>query len=167
MKRYVALILCVMSAFMCCSCSRVDEAQSFDVLCELLVFAKGEVGTDECLYSSTAEEGEVGYFPEELKNTFFGEKRAEECFPCIEECAVFVSARQIEELAVFKCYSRSDTDSVAAMCLERADSLKVALNSIGIKDTSQKAHVEIHGKYVLYSFMDRSEAISEYFSGLI
>ncbi len=167
MKRYVALILCIMSVFACCSCSDRHEAQCFDVLCELLVFAKGEVGTDECLYSSTAKEGEIGYFPEELRKTFFGAKRAEECFPYIEECAVFVSARQIEELAVFKCYSHSDTDSVAAMCLERADSLKVALNSVGIKNTSEKAHVEIHGKYVLYSFMDRSQAISEHFLGLV
>lgn len=167
MKRYVAFIICVISTFTCCSCSGSSEVRCFDILCELLVFSKGEVGSDECLYSSTAEEGEIGYFPEELKNTFFGEKRAEECFSVIEECAVFASAREIEELAVFRCYSRSDTDSVAAMCLERADRLKVALNSVGIKDTSQKAHVEIHGKYVLYSFMDRSEAITEYFIGLI
>ncbi len=167
MKRYIALIICVISALTSCSCSGKSDVGCFDVLCELLVFSKAGVGSDECLYSSTAEEGEVGYFPEDLKNTFFGEKRAEECFSLIEECAMFVSAREIEELAVFRCYSRSDTDSVAAMCLERADMLKVALNSVGIKDTSQKAHVEIHGKYVLYSFMDRSEAISEYFIGLI
>lgn len=167
MKKYVALSLCFFTLIFCCSCSQRKEVGCFDILCELIVYSKGEIEDEECLYTSAAEEGEIGYFSLKTRQTLFGEKRVEECFPMIEDCAVFVSARDIEEIGVFKCYSRSDTDSVAAMCLERGDILSVAINSINYKNGSKKAHIEIHGKYVLYSFMDRSEAISEYFCKLI
>lgn len=163
MKRIIAFVLCMIFAFLCCSCSRQSDEACFDILCELLQAVNGEIGGDETLYSSSAEEGELGYFSDELSCTLFGEKWVTECFPKIEDCALYISVREIEEVAVFRCYSRSDTDIIAAMCLERADKLKVAQRSISNDDLTQTAHVEIRGRYVLFSFMSRSEAIAEYF----
>jgi hypothetical protein len=137
-----------------------------DILDELLSDAGYEVRSDASLYSSLATEGEKKYFSEEQKKDMFGEKRAHECFALVEEYAIYVSTCEIKEIAVFKCYSSSDTDIVSAMCLERADALSVVLNSISALDKKQKAHVEIHGDYVLFSFADRSEALIKRFVSL-
>ena len=164
MKKLLALLVCFCLCFLLCSCRR--EESSFDILCELMAMGKYGTENEACIYSSIAEEGEQGYFSDELRITLYGEKRAAECFSLVEECAVYISPRDIKELAVFKCYSRSDTDSIAAMCLERADSLSVALNSISALDKNQKAHVEIHGKYVFFSFIDQSESLIKRFREL-
>lgn len=165
MRRIFALCLCIATVFCFSSCNS-DDKESLDILCELLVFSKGKISEPEGVYTTDAEEGDPAYFSEEMKKSLYGEKRASECFEIIEDCAVFVSGRGAEELAVFKCYSRSDTDAVAAMCLERSESLRVALKQIKNQDTSKTTQIEIHGRYVLFSFMGRSEAIAEYFREL-
>ena len=164
MKKLLALFVCLCACFSLCSCG--GESSSLDILCELLAMGKYGTEGEACVYSSAAQEGEVGYFADELKIILYGEKRAAECFPLVEECAVYISPNKLEELAVFKCYSRSDTDSIAAMCLERADSLSVALNSIDSLNKNQKAHVEIHGRYVFFSFIDQSESLIKRFREL-
>ena len=164
MKKLLALLVSISMCFLLCSCKQ--EKNSFDILCELISFGGYDSNTEAFIYSTTASEGEIGYFSGELRITLYGEDQVEECFSLIEDCSVYISPRNVGELAVFKCYSRSDTGSIAAMCLERADILSVALNSIDALNKNQKAHVEIHGRYVFFSFIDQSESLIEHFRRL-
>ena len=111
----------------------------------------------------------------------YGEKRVSECFESgkggegenvggfgkIEEYSLFISSRPIGEVAIFKCFSRSDTDLVARMCLERADAIKVALNFTELEKKSETIRVQIRGRYVLFVFADHPDEISEGFLKLV
>ena len=167
MIRYIAFILSFVLAL--CSCAQVDKKDkkyTFDILCELLAYS-GESRESAVLYSSLAEYGELGYIDDTVKITLYGEKCAEEYFSLVEEYAIFTSGRQAGEIAVFKCYSRSDTDVIAQMCLERADLIKVALSGTELEEKSRAIRTEIHGRYVLFSFSDHSDKIAEYFLRLV
>ena len=164
MKKCIALA--VIAVLFLCSCSQGAKKDTFDVLCELIAYS-GENEDGIILYSSTARLGELGYIDDSVKRTLYGEKYVEECFPLVEEYSISVSGRQAGEVAVFKCYSRSDTDAVAQMCLERADTIKVALRGSDLEEKSRVIRIEIHGRYVLFSFSDRSEDMAEYFSKLV
>ena len=164
MKKYIAFA--VIAALTFCSCARTAKKSTFDVLCELIAYS-GENEDGIILYSSTARLGELGYIDDSVKRTLYGEKYVEECFPLMEEYAISVSGRYAGEIAVFKCYSRSDTDVIAQMCLERADLIKVALSGTELEEKSRAIRTEIHGRYVLFSFSDHSDKIAEYFLRLV
>ena len=149
-----------------CSCAAETEKSSFDILCELLSYA-GEKEENAILYSSLADLGELGYMDDSVRNTLYGEKYTEEYFSLLEEYAIYLSGRQAGEVAIFKCNSRSDTDVIARMCLERADTLKVALRGTALEEKTRSIRTEIHGRFVLFSFSDRSEEIAEYFFKLV
>lgn len=159
LKRSFLALLSIMIGFFSCSCARATEKSTLEILRELVSMGEYAVLSEPLIYSSLADEGDAEYLSPEIKISMYGEKRVSECFDLIEDCAVCVCPGEISELAVFKCYSKSDTDLVAAMCLERADSLSIALNSIDALNKNQKAHIEIHGRYVLFSFADQSESL--------
>ena len=166
MKRFCLLMLCLCACLSSLSCADKSSISAEYILNEILSEVDYKIRSDTSFYSSLASEGEEKYFSDEQKKAMFGDKRAKECFARLEEYALYVCPYEIKEIAIFKCYSSSDTDSVAAMCLERADALSVVLNSIDTLNKDQKAHVEIHGKYVLFSFADLSESIIKRFVSL-
>ncbi|MBE6592710.1 MAG: hypothetical protein E7642_01805 [Ruminococcaceae bacterium] len=164
MKRYISIVCIFVLLF--CSCAQRDKASTFDLLCELIAYV-GESEENSIFYSSFAELGELGYISDDVRKTLYGEKYVEEYFPLLEEYAICISGRQTCEIAVFKCRSHSDTDAVLQMCLERADVIKVALRGTELEEKARAIRTEIHGRYVLFSFSDRSEALAEYFCELV
>lgn len=164
MKKYIAFVLVFLLAL--CSCSQNVEEDTFDILCELLAYS-GENREEAALYSSSADIGEFGYIDDGIKTTLYGERCDKDYFPLVEEYSICLFERQAGEVALFKCYSRSDTDTIAQMCLERADLIKVMLNGTEHEEKSRAIRIEIHGRYVLFSFSDHSDKIAEYFVELV
>ena len=175
--RILSLCLSFFLIMSFCSCGARDERSTLDLLCEVLAYADESTGAAQ-IFSSEASEGELGYVRRELLLTMYGEKRVGECFESvnggvagdfgkIEEYALFISSRPIGEVAIFKCFSRSDTDLVARMCLERADAIKVALNFTELEKKSETIRVQIRGRYVLFVFADHPDEISEGFFKLV
>ena len=81
------------------------------------------------VYLMSANEGDVEYLSERVKNVLYGKKEVKEVFPMIKDYAIYVSSVEVPyEIAVFCCYSRSDADAVVKMCLGRADSLKAYMS---------------------------------------
>ena len=114
-----------------------------------------------------ADEGSLEYFSDETKRSMYGESSIERYFPKIEDCAVYASSHIPEEIAVFKCYSRSDTDEVAKMCLERADMIKVSLRGGAWKSKTEKIRVTIHRRYVVFSFTDDPQEIESRIKNMV
>lgn len=160
----VFLCVCILVSFF--GCTDVRSTNTTQLLIELS--HRSEQNTERAfLFESEAKEGDITFLSEGTKIALYGDKRSAECFPLIEEYAILLCTNGVGELAVFKCFSESDTDLVAAMCLERADLLKVALKSTSFADKSADISVTIRGKYVLMAFTDHNRSVCERFLKMI
>lgn len=158
MKKLLPVFLIILSVLLS-SCA-VGRGESCDaVLYKLLpACAVGEQGGT--VYSLGASQVEEGYIGEELQRTLYGEK-AEKYFSLIEDCAIFLSAREPAEIAVFKCYSASDTDEIARMCLERADAIKVSLRNSAWRDKIKGIRVIVDRRFVVLLFVEDTAKVEE------
>lgn len=103
---------------------------------------------DGVLYLSGSSEGKDSYLSESMVGVLYGSSAWEEIFPLAEDYAIYLSSFAVPfELAVFRCYSKSDTDTVGAMCLARGDGIKALIN-IGEFGESTRVKVMIKGRYV-------------------
>lgn len=167
MKKKALLIFVLVFSLLLCGCA-VRRSQSTDELLIKLLEISGEDFEDNgSFYFSEAGEGSLGYFSEEDKSLMYGENTVKQTFDKIESCAVFVCARVPGEIGVFKCYSSSDTDEVARMCLERADSIKILLKNSEWMEKSNNICVTVHKKYVLFSFCDNSQKLEKKLKQLV
>ncbi len=144
----------------CClflsSCGREEKSaeEILGTLCEVA----GELPDGE-IYRLSAEEGEDGYLSAELFGSLYGED-GKELFSSgiLEDCAIYLSSFEAPyEIAVFRAYSRSDADSVAALCLTRADELQVALHRTEWESLASSAHVVVRGRWVVFLVTDNQE----------
>lgn len=158
-----ALALCAL-AFCGCSDSTPD---AYSLLCGVLLCSGEDIDGSGYIYSSTAEEGNLGYLSQEMMATLYGDNYSEHIAPLVEECSVFLSSRGVGELAVFKCYSRSDTDLVLKALLKRADTLKVGLRNTAWEEKSRGIEIKIKGKYLLFCFVENTDRAAEKFAALI
>lgn len=163
--RLIALAL-VFCTVMLCGCSK-READAYSVLAELILASGEDFEQSGYVYSSRASEGETEYLPRDTISTLYGEKYLEDWDETVEECALFLCTRGVGEIAVFKCYSRSDTEAVSTMLLERADELKVALRHTEWEEKSGEISIEVKGKYLLFAFTRRSVQLSKDFRSLV
>lgn len=163
--RFIALALVFCILFLC-GCAE-DEPDAYSLLVDLMLGVNEEPGNNGYLYSSKASEGDVEYLPGDILVTLYGEKYLDSWSEMVEECAIFLSARDVCEIAVFKCYSRSDTALVTTMLFERADELKVALRHTEWEEQSGEISIEINGKYLLFALTHRSEELSRDFKSLV
>ena len=99
----------------------------------------------------------------------YGENRVCQLFDGnkIEDYAMFFSTRGVGEIAIFKCYSRTDTREVARMCLERADEIKVLLHKSEWREKSESIKIIISGQHVLMAFAQNTEKVESKFKSLI
>ena len=155
MKRVFLFFACALISLYLFSCSSYGGGSAEDILykiCDELELPSG--GT----YLASAEEGSERYFSDGLIEVLYGKDAKEECFSLIEDHAVYLSGFAAPyEVAVFKCFSRSDTDTVASMCLERADMLAVVLRDTDFASLSQNAIVQIRGRFVIRVVADDPE----------
>ena len=85
MKRCVLAALALFVAFFALSCGKKNRLSSFDILCEVLSYAGENIGAEGSVYSSCAQEGELGYIPDALKRTLYEEKYVKEVLLMLEE----------------------------------------------------------------------------------
>lgn len=165
MKRLLPVLL--LFAFLFSGCSAKKGLSCEDIAVKLLSYAGGGALESGQIFLLGAREGSAEYFSNENKAILYGKKAAEYSFGKIEDAAVFVSSRGVDEIAVFKCYSSSDTGEIARMCLSRADMLKIAFKGTEWAEKAKRIRVSIHKKFVLMVFSDNSLKIEEEFKCLV
>ena len=75
---------------------------------------------------------------------------AERGFALLEDYAIYLSSFSVPyEVAVFRCRSTSDTDTIAAMCLGRIDAMRVLLHDTEYAKVLEKARVTQNGRFVI------------------
>lgn len=154
-KIFFALMLSLTFLFVGC----VGESRSAeDMLLEICSSLSMPAGK---IYFHAAEEGSENFLSVDTAEVMYGED-AEEIFALVEDFAIYVSEiASPREAAVLRCYSSSDTDSVAAMCLERVDMIRVLLKDSGASELAQGAQVTVRGHYVVMIVTDNAEAAED------
>ena len=167
MNKHALLVFVIIFSLLFSSCTVKSSIGADNLLLELLRVSGEDIEGNGYVYVSFAIEGELGFFDDAKKVAMYGENATEGYFRCIEEYAIFVSSRVPSEIAVFKCFSLSDTDTVARMCLERADVLKVALRGTSYEGKSSAIEVTVIGRYVVFCFAENGRKVEEKFRELI
>lgn len=162
--RFAAALVALCLLFSC-GCSR-EIPDAYSLLCDLLLRSGEDTDGSGYIYSKTAEEGSEGYLTDERLILLYGEKY-EKLSPLVEDCALYISARGVGELAIFKCFSRSDTDALLPLLLERADLLKVGLRGTPFEEKSRAISIRISGKYLLFCFVETPKHVEKRFFELI
>lgn len=165
MKKLIALSLVLSIIFAGCSLRRTADCEQ--LLLKMLIHTEGASRENGSIFLQKAEEGSIEYFSDENKAILYGDKAVEYSFEKIEDFAIFISARFPEEIAIFKCYSSSDTSEVAKMCLLRADKIKVALKGTEWEEKSTGIRVSVHKRFVIMSFTDQPQMLEDKLRALI
>ena len=108
------------------------------------------------VFLKKADEGDTFFISEKIKRTMYGE-RFLEAIKKTEDFAIYVSASNPYEIAVFKCYSKNDTEDILQMCYERADEIKVALRFGKWEEATKGILIRGYKNYVVFLFTDSSE----------
>ena len=145
--RFFSLLLCC--CFVLISCAAGGEKSAEDAVASLLALC--EEVPDGILYHSDAERGDVGYLSGEAFDLLYGEGAAEHELSLVEDYALYLSSFATPfEVAVFRCYERSDADRLGAILLNRSDFLKVCLRECGLYEAyGESIHVTVTGRYAL------------------
>ena len=145
---FITLLTLVLLILPSCKDTRSAEDILFGITKDISTLPHGNV------YLKSAEEGGAAYLSPAMISALYGEGAALYEFTFVEDFAVYVSsfARPCE-VAVYKCYSASDTDLIASMCLSRIDNLKVVLSGTSFSDIVSSATVRISGKFVIVTMV--------------
>ncbi len=165
MKKALSFFLVVLLLFSLASCQ--DQVSCQEILTKLLAVSGEDTEGSGSVFFKGAEEGENGYFSPEMIDTMYGEDAGKRYFSKIQDFSVYVSGRVPGELAVFRCYSYSDRDVIAEMCLQRADSIKVTLRDSEYAEKAESIQVIIYRRYVVFSFTDAPRKVEDKFKALV
>ena len=165
MKKALSFFVIVFILFSLNSCNR--EISCEELLSKLLSVSGEDTYGNGLIFCKKVCEGEVGYISVEQKEIMYGEDAENDCFSKTEDFAIFVSQRIPGELAVFKCYSRSDTDIIAQMCLRRAESIRVALRDSEYEEKTESIQVSVYHRFVVFSFTDAPRRVENKFKSLV
>ena len=115
---------------------------------ELDVLLSGQPRPAGVIYLYGAEEGDESYLSPETACALYGED-ADVLISLCADYAIFLSELPNPfEAAVFRCYSASDCDRVAAALLARIDEIKIALRDTELAGAYDTAEVRISGRVV-------------------
>ena len=153
--RFLALGLAM--ALFLASCGRRGEKSAEEILREICE-AAGEL-PEGAIYRLAAEEGEADYLSPQLVHSLYGEEGDEIlASKILADAALYLSSfASPYEIAVFHTYSRSDADSVAAMCLSRADELQVARHRTEWESLVSSLRIVVRGRWVVVLVTDNQE----------
>lgn len=144
MRKTLLIIICLALIFCVASCGARESAE--DILYSICAEAELPSGVT---YLRGAAEGSAGYLDAGVIESLYGED-GEAAFLLLEDYAIYLSSFAVPyEVAVLECYSASDTERVAELCLERIDVLKVILRDTEYFDVMQRASVKIKGRTVV------------------
>ena len=120
--RIFSLLLALI--FLLCSCQKEKTP------CEELLRVGLDYGIDRYnengyVFLKNVDESSVFFMSDKTKCSMYGEK-FKSTLNGTADFAIYTSASNCYELAVFECYAKNDTDEVLRMCYERADEIKIA-----------------------------------------
>ena len=145
-KRILSLIL------MICLCLLVGCAKENATAAQVLDALVGaEIGLPAGqIYLGSAPKDSDAYLPPDMIAALYGQGELPWQLSLAEDYGIFLSTAQHPcEFAAFRCYARSDTDDIAAMCLTRLDALRIHYKDTQYASYTQNAQVVVIGKYVL------------------
>ena len=163
--RTLKIIIAVFSVlFLLCSCS-AESVSCEEVLTFALDYGIDGYKNNGYVFLKNAEEGDTFFITEKNKITMYGEGFLDSLERC-EDFAIYVSASSPYEIAIFKCYSRNDTDDIFRMCCERADELKVGLRYGSWEQPSRDILISGYKNYVIFLFTDSAERNEDIAQGI-
>lgn len=145
MKKFILFtvtIALVLSLFSSCGDTRSAEELLLSITKDLDSLPYGN------LYLKSASESDASFLTNDTIVSLYHEGAVDYEFTLIEDFAIYLCQKEPCEIAVYKCYSSSDTDLIASMCLRRIDMLRILLEETPYKDIPKKAKIEISGKFV-------------------
>ena len=146
MKRCLLIFLVFSFLLTGCACRKVEQGAATQ-LSERM--AKNDGLPSGQIYRSDALAGEEGYFSSQMMSVMYGEEAETRCFPLLEDYAIYLSSRQLPyEIAVFRCYAKSDTDRIVKMCLMRIETMRVLLAGTPFRQSADAATVSVKGRCV-------------------
>ena len=158
MKKYICFLLIISFLFLAsCSAKSASASEIFYTVYEKLSpVSYGEI------YFSNQDKGTKHYMSSALFSTVYGDGVPLAEADLIEEYAIYLSSFALPcEIAVFKCYSPSDTPKIEQMCIRRLDFLKKHFKNTEYENILDTASVISSGKYVIMIISDTSESLSE------
>lgn len=157
----IALILIISFCFFC-SCQK--ESRS----CEELLLSSLEYGIDGygnsgVLFLKNVDKDSVFFMSDARIIGAYG-KRFKASIDSCEDFAIYFSASDPYEIAIFKCYSKNDAEDILRMCYERSDEKKIGLRFTEWEEQSKFIEIGEYKSFVFFVFTDsqsRNEAICE------
>lgn len=160
MKNFYRIIILTVSLLLLCSCAS-EEKRCEDIalsLCAELELPAGQ------LYCKDESAEPPRTLPADTVKIMYGNE-GERVFGLLEDYAIYLCETGMPyEVAVFRTYSVSESDSVALLCLERADTLSVLLRDGEYADTVRNAKILSRGRYtvmVIAPDFEKAEEIAE------
>lgn len=115
---------------------------------ELDTLLSGQPRPAGVIYLYGTEEGDESYLSPETACALYGEGAGDLLKLC-GDFAIFLAERPNPfEAAVFRCYSASDCDRVAAALLARIDDIRITLRDTELAGAYDTAEVRISGRIV-------------------
>ena len=144
----ILFILLLPSLFSSCKDNRRAEDILFNITKDIDDLPDGNV------YLKSADEGSESFLSPMIISALYGEGAISYEFSLIEDFAVYLSSFKSPcEVAVYKCYSASDTDLIASMCLSRIENLKIILAETSFSERLSNATIDISGKFVIVTML--------------
>ena len=144
MRRFFAFLTCLFLAFCVVSCGSRESAE--DVLYRICSDIELPSGAT---YLSGAPEGSAFYLSPDTARAMYGED-VQDVFSLVEEYAIYLSRRAMpSEVAVFRCYSRSDADRVLRLCLARVENMKIQLSGTEYASIAEGVDIRVRGRVVI------------------
>ena len=167
-KRIRIFAVLFVFAFVFCSCEKEKKT------CEELLLVGLDYGIDGYAdngytFFKNADESSTFFMTENTKDSMYGMK-FKSALDAACDFAIYVSASNPYEVAIFECYSKNDTDEILRMCYERADEKKIGLRFTEWETASKAIEITGYKNYVIFVFTDsgeRNEEVSEEITALL
>ena len=153
MKRFFVFMISLI--FVCtCLLSCGNESTSAEEMLSSIMAKSNGLPAGE-IYLKGASEGEKGYFSQSLCESMYGED-AYEMLTFVEDYAIYMSSMQAPyEIAIFKCFSSTDTEKIGTLCLGRAEILRVLLGKTEWRELVDSASVRVSGRTVIMTVIGK------------
>ena len=148
MKKWVAFLVLLGVCWSSLGCRQVTPRGADEILCDYM--ARQDSLPAGVIYRAGAAEGEDGYFSAQMMARMYGEEADIRCFSLVEDYAIYLSSfAEPCEIAVLRCYAKSDCDRIAEMCLARIETLRIALVGTPYRARADAASVVVEGNLVV------------------
>ena len=147
MKRFVLFIFTVLLFVVPLVSCKGESRRAEEFLSALMADTQGLPAGE--IYVKGAKEGESAFFSQSLCESMYG-ARAAELLTLAEDFAIYMSSIAAPyEIAVFKCYSATDAEKLAALCANRAEELRVLLSKTEWRELCDSAKIKVDGRIVV------------------